>query len=61
MEVATFKEGRSVTALAVIVGTAITVLGQLYHAVRRLPVIEPDALLVILVIGGGLALVFQPS
>jgi hypothetical protein len=47
--------------LAVIVGTAITVLGQLYHAVRRLPVIEPDALLVILVIGGGLALVFQPS
>jgi cation:H+ antiporter len=51
----------AVTAFAVIVATAITVLGQLYHAERRLAVIEPDALLVILVIGGALALVFQLS
>jgi cation:H+ antiporter len=51
----------AVTAFAVIVATAITVLGQLYHADRRLAVIEPDALLVILVIGGALALVFQLS
>ncbi len=51
----------AVTAFAVIVATAITVLGQLYHAERRLALIEPDALLVILVIGGALALVFQLS
>jgi cation:H+ antiporter len=51
----------AVTAFAVIVATAIAVLGQLYHAEKRLPVIEPDALLVILVIGGALALVFQLS
>ena len=51
----------AVTAFAVIVATAIAVLGQLYHAEGRLPVIEPDALLVILVIGGALALVFHLS
>jgi cation:H+ antiporter len=51
----------AVTAFAVIVATAIAVLGQLYHAERRLPVIEPDALLVILVIGGALVLVFHLS
>jgi cation:H+ antiporter len=51
----------AVTAFAVIVATAITVLGQLYHEERRLALIEPDALLVILVIGGALALVFQLS
>jgi cation:H+ antiporter len=51
----------AVTAFAVIVATAITILGQLYHAERRLPIIEPDALLVILVIGGALTLVFHLS
>jgi len=51
----------AVTALAVIVATAIAVLGQLYHAERRLPIVEPDALLMLLVIGGALALVFQLS
>ena len=51
----------AVTAFAVIVATAIAVLGQLYHAERRLPIIEPDALLMLLVIGGALALVFQLS
>jgi cation:H+ antiporter len=51
----------AVTAFAVIVATAIAVLGQLYHAERRLPVVEPDALLMILVIGGALALVFRLS
>lgn len=55
------SSAHAVTAFAVIVATAITVLGQLYHAERRLPVIEPDALLVILVIGGALALVFRLS
>jgi cation:H+ antiporter len=51
----------AVTALAVIVATAIAVLGQLYHAEKRLPLVEPDALLMLLVIGGGLALVFLLS
>jgi cation:H+ antiporter len=51
----------AVTALAVIVATAIAVLGQLYHVERRLPIVEPDALLMLLVIGGALALVFQLS
>lgn len=51
----------AVTAFAVIVATAIAVLGQLYHAEQRLPVVEPDALLMILVIGGALALVFRLS
>lgn len=55
------SSAHAVTAFAVIVATAIAVLGQLYHAERRMPVIEPDALLVILVIGGALALVFQLS
>lgn len=55
------SSAHAVTAFAVIVATAITILGQLYHAERRLPIIEPDALLVILVIGGALTLVFHLS
>ncbi len=55
------SSAHAVTAFAVIVATAITVLGQLYHVERRLPLIEPDALLVILVIGGALGLVFHLS
>ena len=51
----------AITAFAVIVATAITVLGQLYHVERRLPVLEPDALLVMLVIIGALGLVFHLS
>jgi len=46
-----------VTALAVVVATATAVLGQLYHEERRLPVLEPDAVLVVLVVVGALALV----
>lgn len=49
------------TAFAVILAPAIAILGQLYHAERRLPVVEPDALLMLLVIGGALVLVFQLS
>jgi cation:H+ antiporter len=51
----------AVTAFAVVVATAIAVLGQLYHVEERLPVIEPDALLVIVVIAGALGLVFHMS
>lgn len=57
----TLSPVHAVTAFAVIVATAITVLGQLYHVERRLPLIEPDALLVIVVIGGALGLVFYLS
>ncbi len=51
----------AVTAFAVVIATAIAVLGQLYHVERRLPLIEPDALLVILVIAGALGVVFHMS
>ena len=51
----------AVTAFAVVIATSVAVLGQLYHVERRLPLIEPDALLVILVIVGALGLVFQLS
>ena len=49
----------AVTALAVIVATTIAVLGQLYHGERRIPILEPDAMLMVLVILGGLLLVFH--
>jgi len=55
------SSAHAVTAFAVIVATAITVLGQLYHVERRMPLIEPDALLVLLVIFGALGLLFQLS
>ncbi|MFM7137896.1 MAG: sodium:calcium antiporter [Planctomycetota bacterium] len=51
----------AVTALAVIVATAAAVLGQLYHEERRLPILEPDAVLVVLVVVGALALVYRLS
>jgi cation:H+ antiporter len=51
----------AVTALAVIVATAIAVLGQLYHEERRIPVFEPDAVLVLLVVLGALAMVYRLS
>ena len=48
----------AVTAFAVVIATAIAILGQLYHAERRLPLIEPDAFLMLLVLLGGLVLVY---
>ena len=51
----------AVTALAVIVATATAVLGQLYHEERRLPILEPDAVLVVLAVVGALALVYRLS
>lgn len=58
---AAVNPAHAVTALAVIVATATAVLGQLYHEERRLPVLEPDAVLVVLVVVGGLALVYRLS
>jgi cation:H+ antiporter len=44
----------AVTALGIVIATAITVLGQLYHVEKRIRLVEPDALLVVIVV-----LVFQ--
>lgn len=58
---AAVSPAHAVTALAVIVATAIAVLGQLYHEDRRIPVFEPDAVLVLLVVIGALAMVYRLS
>lgn len=58
---ATLAPAHAVTALAVITATAIAVLGQLYHEDHRIPLFEPDALLMLVVLGGALALVFRLS
>jgi cation:H+ antiporter len=58
---AAVNPAHAVTALAVIVATATAVLGQLYHEERRLPILEPDAVLVVLVVVGALALVYRLS
>ena len=51
----------AVTAFVVVLATAIAILGQLYHGERRLPLIEPDACLMLLVLLGGLMLVYSLS
>lgn len=58
---AAVSPAHAVTALAVIVATAIAVLGQLYHEERRTPLLEPDAVLVVVVVLGALAMVFRLS
>jgi cation:H+ antiporter len=55
---AAVSAAHAVTAFAVVIATAIAILGQLYHAERRLPLIEPDAFLMLLVLLGGLLLVY---
>lgn len=55
---AAVSTSHAVTAFAVVIATAIAILGQLYHAERRLPLIEPDAFLMLLVLLGGLVLVY---
>ena len=58
---ASLAPAHAVTAMAVIVASAIAVLGQLYQAKRRVPFFEPDALLMIFVLLGALALVYRLS
>ncbi|MFT5523803.1 MAG: cation:H+ antiporter [Pirellulaceae bacterium] len=58
---ADISSSHAVTALAVIVATAVATLGQLYHVEKRRRVFEPDALLMILILGGALVLVYQLS
>jgi cation:H+ antiporter len=48
----------AITAVAVVLATLLAVMGQLYHLERRTRLIEPDAVLVILVVTGALALVY---
>ena len=58
---ASLAPAHAITAMAVIVATAIAVLGQLYQAKRRVPFFEPDALLMIFVLVGALGLVYRLS
>jgi len=58
---AAVSPAHAVTAVAVIVATAVAVLGQLYHEERRIPVFEPDAVLVLLVVLGALLMVYRLS
>ena len=46
------------TAQATVLVTAIAVLGQLYNVEKRIQFIEPDALLVIVLVIGALAMIF---
>ncbi len=48
----------ALTALAVIVVTAIVIMGQLYQAERRVRLVEPEGGLIILLVIGSLAMVF---
>lgn len=56
---ATLSPTHVLTALAVIMATAVAVLGQLYRVEKRIHFLEPDAALVIAVILGALALIYH--
>jgi cation:H+ antiporter len=58
---AAVSPAHAVTAVAVIVATAVAVLGQLYHEERRIPIFDPDAVLVLLVVLGALLMVYRLS
>ena len=55
------SQSHALTSLAVILATAVAVLGQLYHVEKRWRIIEPDALLMLLILGGALFLVYRLS
>lgn len=50
-----------VTVLAVIAASAVAVLGQLYHVERRVPLFEPDAVLIVIIVCGAIGLVYRLS
>ena len=58
---ADISPSHEVTSLAVILATAVAVLGQLYHVEKRRRIVEPDALLMLLILGGALFLVYRLS
>lgn len=55
---AALAPGHALTCIAVVLATQVTIMGQLYHAEGRRPLIEPDAWLVILIVVGSLGLVY---
>jgi cation:H+ antiporter len=57
----TTSEAHVVTCFAAIVVIAIAVMGQLYHAERRISFLEPDALLVIVLVFTAFGLVYYLS
>ena len=58
---ADISPSHAVTSLAVILATGVAVLGQLYHVEKRRRIVEPDALLMLLILGGALFLVYRLS
>lgn len=58
---ADISPSHAVTSFAVILATTVAVLGQLYHVEKRWRVVEPDALLMLLIVGGALFLVYRLS
>lgn len=58
---ADISQSHGVTSLAVILATGVAVLGQLYHVEKRRRIVEPDALLMLLILGGALFLVYRLS
>lgn len=56
---AVVSKQHAITCVAAITATLIVVLGQLYQVERRRRLIDPDATLVLLVVFGGLALIYQ--
>lgn len=55
------NQAHAASAFAVILATVIAVLGQLYSLERRTRIVEPDAVLMLLVLGGAFLLVFRLS
>ena len=55
---ATVSERHVLTGVAAILATQVVILGQLYHIESRKRLIEPDALLVIIIIVATLALIY---
>ena len=52
------SQAHVVTCFAAILVIAITVMGQLYHAERRISFIEPDALLVVVLVFAAFGLIY---
>jgi cation:H+ antiporter len=55
------SSGHAVTGLAAILATMVVVLGQLCQIERKLPLIDPDAFLVIVIVFGALGLIYRMS
>lgn len=55
---ASVTPAHAVSAIATMVATSVVLMGQLYHAEKRRPLVEPDAWLVIALILAALGLVY---